>query len=113
MGDAKDGFVEIAETIKGFQDIFSRYKSEKDMPTAIRAHLDSLTKSVLASQSTLRLLTTCLRELESIAKFVEPKMERGRIKRTIEAPGDIEDIERVFRTLAKMIQNLQVGWANH
>ncbi|OCH84359.1 hypothetical protein OBBRIDRAFT_808299 [Obba rivulosa] len=72
VGEAQDGFLEIARKIEGIQEIFSRYQSEKDIPFFISERLQHLSA------------------------------------RTIEAPGDVKDIESVFGELANMVENFKV-----
>ncbi|OCH88998.1 hypothetical protein OBBRIDRAFT_804986 [Obba rivulosa] len=93
--DARSGFSEIARKIEGFQVILSRYNSEQDIPPDIRRRLD-------------RFVT----ELGSIEKVIKTKTERGAARRAIEALGDIQDIENVFRALATMAEEFKVSYSH-
>ncbi|OCH89024.1 hypothetical protein OBBRIDRAFT_826807, partial [Obba rivulosa] len=89
--DARSGFLEIAHKIEGFQVILSRYNSEQDIPPVIRRRLDYFVK-----------------ELDSIEKVIKTKTERGAARRAVEALGDIQDIESVFRVLATMAEEFKL-----
>lgn len=45
---------------------------------------------------------------DSIGKVVKAKLDRKLFVRAIESPGDVQDIERVFRSLADVVEKLKV-----
>ncbi|OCH84833.1 hypothetical protein OBBRIDRAFT_862666 [Obba rivulosa] len=91
VGEAQDGFLAIARKIEGIQDIFSHYRSEGDIPFFVSKRLERLSA-----------------EFDSIKGIIETRMERGLLRRMIEAPGDVKDVESIFEALANMVERFKV-----
>ncbi|KAJ7924656.1 peptidase C14 [Mycena leptocephala] len=90
VGDVDDEFVRITDNVKGFQGIFSQYGSEKDISPAMRSSLDAVTL-----------------ELKLIEETIS-KTERGRARRALEAPGDVEKVVIAFKRFGNVIDRFQL-----
>ncbi|KAJ6564870.1 peptidase C14 [Mycena vulgaris] len=91
VGDVNDEFVRIANNVRGFQGIFSQYGSEKDISPAMRSSLDAVTS-----------------ELKLIEEAIGSKTKRGRARRALEAPGDVDKIVIAFKRLGNVIDRFQL-----
>ncbi|KAJ7855425.1 hypothetical protein B0H13DRAFT_2577822 [Mycena leptocephala] len=91
VGDVNDEFVRIANNVKGFQGIFSQYGAEKDISPAMCNNLDVVTS-----------------ELKLIEGAIGSKTERGRARRAIEAPDDVEKVVIAFKRFGDVIDRFQL-----
>ncbi|EMD36813.1 hypothetical protein CERSUDRAFT_73859 [Gelatoporia subvermispora B] len=94
--DAREGFEEICEKIKGLQKILAYYESVPDRSPLVERRITKITT-----------------HLEMIADAINGKSGRGLFKRTLEATGDLQDIETMFRKLATLIDEFQLDCALH
>ncbi|KAJ7854139.1 hypothetical protein B0H14DRAFT_3651292 [Mycena olivaceomarginata] len=107
VGDVDDEFVTITDNVKGFQGIFSQYGSEKDISPAMHSSLDAVTSSVIAALSTAASPDQVSRELKLIEEAIGSKTERGRARRALEAPDDVDKVASAFKRLGNMINGFQ------
>ncbi|KAF7364763.1 hypothetical protein MVEN_00346200 [Mycena venus] len=96
VGDVNDKFVRIANNVKGFQGIFSQYASEQEISPAMRSRLDAV-----------------ILELNSVKGAIDSKTERGRLKRTLEAAGDVDKVVIAFEKLNEVINRFQLNMGLH
>jgi hypothetical protein len=108
VGDVNDEFLRIANNVKGFQGIFSQYGAEKDISPAMRNNLDAMTSLVIAALFTPASPNLVSRELKLISEAIGSKTERGRARRTLEAPGDVDKVLIAFKNLGNAIDRFQV-----
>ncbi|KAJ7491540.1 hypothetical protein B0H11DRAFT_2228689 [Mycena galericulata] len=91
VGDINDEFVRITDNVKGFQGIFSQYGTENDISPAMRSSLDAATL-----------------ELKLIAQAIGSKTERGRARRGLETPDDVDNIVIAFKRFCNVIDKFQL-----
>jgi hypothetical protein len=108
VGDVNDEFVRITDNVKGFQGLFSQYGAEKDISPVMRKNLHAMTSSVIAALSTAASPNLVSRGLKLIEETIGSKTERGRARRALEAPGDVEEVLIAFKRFGGVIDRFQV-----
>ncbi|KAJ7803862.1 hypothetical protein B0H14DRAFT_2613010 [Mycena olivaceomarginata] len=83
VGDVNDEFVRITNNVKGFQVIAALF-------AAASPNLVS-------------------RELKLVGEAIGTKTERGRARRALEAPGDVDKVVIAFKRFGNVIDRFQVG----
>ncbi|KAJ7860591.1 hypothetical protein B0H14DRAFT_3134823, partial [Mycena olivaceomarginata] len=90
VGGVNVEFMRIANSVRGFQGIFSQYGSEKDISTTMHSNLDAVTS-----------------ELKLIEEAIGSKTESGRARRALEAPGDVDKVVIAFKRFGDVINGFQ------
>ncbi|KAJ3913944.1 hypothetical protein F5877DRAFT_83294 [Lentinula edodes] len=88
VNDVQTDFGELAVRMEGLNTLLQRYQNqEADLPVSVSTRLNNFARQI---------------------EIIYDKMRRGVVKRTLEAPDDSQEIVRILRTLAALVDGFTI-----
>ena len=109
VNGAQEGFYNAAEKIDRFQKILIKYSKMTDNTAAVKERLDGITSYVLTAS-----FRSCSRRLRFSAfillkNAIEAQTGRGLARRVLDSSTDTQDIEKVLRFVATLVDEFKVS----